>query len=216
MPSRDCHSALCPGAHHSKPMPPAHGCGQNLMTAGSFAAAVTLKELIAERRLRGTGKCFGTPAEESIGGKLYMIRDGAFDGVDVVLAWHPAASLTADTRVTQAMVDLSIEFRRRTAHAALDPWNGRSGLDALEVFTMAPTGVPWHSWYVTAAGGMSIGHKGMLHAAKALGMTAVDLYQEPALLKTIQEDFDAVTSGRKLAPLIPPGPPPVARASRAR
>src|SRR5688572_27550403 len=66
-----------------------HGCGHNLFGAASLGAAVAIKELIAAGRLRGTVRFYGTPAEESIGGKIYMIRDGLFKDVDVALAWHP-------------------------------------------------------------------------------------------------------------------------------
>ena len=46
----------------------------------------------------------------------------------------------------------------------------------------APLGTPWHSWAVVACGGMSIGHKGMLHASKAMAMTMSDLFQDPELV----------------------------------
>jgi aminobenzoyl-glutamate utilization protein B len=55
----------------------------------------------------------------------------------VALAWHPADKIEADTRSSQALVDLRIEFKGKAAHAAFDPWNGRSALDGLENFTHA-------------------------------------------------------------------------------
>jgi aminobenzoyl-glutamate utilization protein B len=116
---------------------PGHGCGHNLFGAASLGAAVAVKELIAAGKLHGTVRFYGTPAEESVGGKLYMVREGLFKDVDVTLAWHPADETRADTRSTQAMVDFVVEFKGRTAHAAFDPWNGRSALDALEIFTHA-------------------------------------------------------------------------------
>jgi aminobenzoyl-glutamate utilization protein B len=116
---------------------PGHGCGHNLFGAASLGAAVAVKELIAAGKLHGTVRFYGTPAEESVGGKLYMIREGLFKDVDVALAWHPADETRADTKSTQAMVDFVVEFRGRTAHAAFDPWNGRSALDGLEIFTHA-------------------------------------------------------------------------------
>jgi len=116
---------------------PGHGCGHNLFGAASLGAAVAVKELIAAGKLHGTVRFYGTPAEESVGGKLYMVREGLLKDVDVALAWHPADETRADTRSTQAMVDFVVEFRGKTAHAAFDPWNGRSALDALEIFTHA-------------------------------------------------------------------------------
>jgi aminobenzoyl-glutamate utilization protein B len=69
---------------------PGHGCGHNLFGAASLGAAVAVKELIAAGRLAGTVRFYGTPAEEAIGGKVYMLRAGLFRDVDVALAWHPA------------------------------------------------------------------------------------------------------------------------------
>src|SRR5262245_8128796 len=116
---------------------PGHGCGHNLFGAGSLGAAVAVKELIAAGKLRGTVRFYGTPAEESVGGKLYMVREGLFKDVDVALAWHPSDENRADTKSTQALVDFVVEFRGKASHAAFDPWNGRSALDGLEVFTHA-------------------------------------------------------------------------------
>lgn len=113
---------------------PGHGCGHNLFGAASLGAAVAVKELIAAGKLQGTVRFYGTPAEESVGGKVYMTREGLFKDVDVVLAWHPADEIQADTKSTQALVDFVVEFKGKTAHAAFDPWNGRSALDGAELF----------------------------------------------------------------------------------
>src|SRR2546423_1110967 len=101
------------------------------------AAATAVKDLIASGKLHGTVKFFGTPAEEAVGGKLYMLREGVMNGVDVMLAWHPDDETRADTKSTQAIVDVTVEFYGRAAHAAFDPWNGRSAVDGLELFTHA-------------------------------------------------------------------------------
>lgn len=112
-----------------------HGCGHNLFGAASLGAAVAIKEQIEAGRLKGTIRFYGTPAEEAVGGKTYMARDGVFDDLDVMLAWHPGDLTQADTNSSQAMVDLVVEFHGKAAHAASDPWNGRSAVDALELFT---------------------------------------------------------------------------------
>lgn len=102
--------------------------------AASLGAAIAIKELIAAGQLRGTIRFYGTPAEEAVGGKVYMARDGIFKDVDVMLAWHPADETRADTESTQAIVDFLVEFHSKAAHAAADPWNGRSAVDGAELF----------------------------------------------------------------------------------
>ena len=347
-----------------------HGCGHNLFGPGSLGAAVAIRDLIAAGKLQGTIRFFGTPAEEAVGGKIYMLRDGVFRGVDVMLAWHPGDRIESDMKSSQALVDLVVEFHGRSAHAAFDPWNGYSAADGLEIFTFGvnmmrehirpssrmhyailqagnvpnvvpdyakvwiwlrddersevdrllgrvrqiaqgaalaanvestvtvqagdwnmlvnaagqraawqnmnwlgpieytaeeqqfakaiqkETGVketgllgevrpidpavgkpeggstdvgdvswniptihlsvttaaanaPWHGWPVVACGGMSIGHKGMLWAAKALAATMVDLYRDPKLVRAVRDEFAKSTAGVTYKAYIPDGPPPV-------
>jgi len=345
---------------------PGHGCGHNMFGAASLGAAVAIKRLVADGTLNGTIKFFGTPAEEDVGGKIYMAREGVFKGVDVMLAWHPETRTRADIASSQAVVDLAVEFKGKAAHAAADPWNGRSALDGAEAFThginmlrehvkptvrmhyvmsggdvpnvvpeharvwlwvrdqtrdgvetvvarvrqiaegaaqiagveskvtvqggdyellinqtgarlldrnlrwlgpiaytdaeqtfaralqrsagvpekgvdasvqplegqqpeggstdvgdvswlvptlhlsvtTAPIGVPWHAWTVVAAGGMSIGHKGMLYAAKTLSATMVDLMRDSAAREAVRAEFAKQTDGFTYKPYIPEGPPP--------
>jgi aminobenzoyl-glutamate utilization protein B len=345
-----------------------HGCGHNLFGAASLGAAIAIKRLIADGALKGTIKFFGTPAEERYGGKVYMAREGVFKGVDVMLAWHPETKTRADTSSSQALVDLAIEFKGRAAHAAADPWNGRSAADGAEAFTFginllrehvkptvrmhyvvqnagevpnvvpeharvwlwvrdrtfegvetvlervrqiaqgaalvagvestiinqggdyeilvntagaklldsnlrwlgpitytdaeqtfarelqkaagvpakgvdatvqplegqeleggstdvgdvswlvptlhvsvttAPVDVPWHAWPVVASGGMSIGHKGMVHAAKTLAATMVDLFDDAAAREAVRTEFAKKTEGFTYKAYIPDGPPVV-------
>ena len=75
--------------------------------------------------------------------------------------------------------------------------------------TTAPVGTPWHSWAVVACGGMSIGHKGMVYAAKALAMTMVDLFEKPDLVETIQREFDDRMKNKMYKAILPEGPPPL-------
>jgi aminobenzoyl-glutamate utilization protein B len=344
------------------------GCGHNLFGAASLGAAIAVKELIAAGRLQGTVRYYGTPAEESVGGKAYMARDGVFKDVDVALAWHPADRTRADMQGGQAIVDLMVEFKGTAAHAAADPWNGRSAADAVELFThavnlmrehvrptvrmhytivaggdvpnvvpergsvwiwardfdrkvldgvlerirkaaegaalgagvevktrvqagdleilinetgarlldanlrwlgpiaytpdeeafarklqaaagvevrgmdaalgslegqeqeggstdvgdvswvtptlhvsvaTAPRGVPWHAWPVVASAGMSIGHKGLLQAAKTLAATMVDLFDDEAARAAVRAEFESKTRGFVYKPYIPDGPPPL-------
>ena len=75
----------------------------------------------------------------------------------------------------------------------------------------APKDAPWHSWAVVACTGMSIGHKGMLHASKALGMTMVDIFEDPKLVKEIKAEYKERRGSSRYEPMIPPGPPPIKR-----
>src|SRR5882672_7675623 len=347
-----------------------HGCGHNLFGAASLGAAVAIKELIAVGKLKGTIRFYGTPAEEAIGGKIYMARDGLFKDLDVCMAWHPEDKIRADVDSSQAIVDFIVEFKGKAAHAAADPWNGRSAVAALEFFTTglnrmrefvkptvrmhyviqkggdvpnvvpeyakvwcwlrdskrtgveellsrarkiaegaalmagveskltvqggdyemlvnmtgaklihanltwlgpiqytpeeqtfakaiqrttgveakglngsiqpmlppkpdpdggstdvgdvswlvptlhlsvttAPENAPWHAWPVVACGGMSIGHKGLAYAAKALAATMVDLYTDPVARAAIKKEFADKTRGQTYKGYIPDGPPPL-------
>ena len=347
-----------------------HGCGHNLFGAGSLGAAIAIKELIQKGDIKGTVKFFGTPSEEKYFGKIWMVNAGLWDDVDVNISWHPAAEIEADVQSSLALVDFKIEFFGQAAHASMDPWNGRSASDALEIYTTginyyrehvrptvrmhyhiqnggqvvnvvpdysrlwmrvrdtkragmmpvykrtvemvkgaaimanvdykvslisgiyevlvnreggkimqanlellgpitytdkeiafgkkiqevtgkkqtgmdssikpllatrehpgggstdvgdvswnvaninlgvttAPKDTPWHSWAVVASGGMSIGHKGMKYAAKAMAMTMVDLFENPTLVKKVKAEYVKRKGNEVYKPIIPEGPPPI-------
>ncbi len=347
-----------------------HGCGHNLFGTASLGAAIAIKELIEKGSIEGTVKFFGTPAEEKFFGKLWMIREGVFDDVDICMDWHPADKTEANVQPSLALVDFMVEFTGQSAHASMDPWNARAANDALELYTSginayrehvqpsvrmhyhiqdagqvvnvvpdysriwvrvrditkeglqpvydhvrkmaggaaimanvehkvslisgihdllpnrtggaalqknlealgdvqytqqeidfalemqrnngkpeigidgkirslretlkspgggstdvgdvsynvpvvslnvttAPKGVPWHSWSVVASSGMSIGHKGMLYAAKALGMTMVDIFKDSRLRDDIKREFDERIGEYEYDPFLDPGPPPI-------
>lgn len=347
-----------------------HGCGHNLFGVGSLGAALAIKDRLEAGDLQGTVRFFGTPAEERFFGKLWMIREGVFEGVDVMMDWHPSAETKADVQSSLSLVDFIVEFRGATSHASSDPWRGRSASDALELYTtginyyrehvqptvrmhyqiqdagqavnivpdyariwtrirdteregmeqvwrqveriaegaalmanveheitlvsglheilvnrtggarlqanldalgpitytedeqtfarslqaslgqeptgvtaplhpleetlehpgggstdaadvsyvvptirlaasVAPEGTPWHSWAVVAYSGMSIGHKGMAYAAKALAMTMVDLYEEPALREAVRAEFEERKGDYVYEGIVPNGPPPL-------
>jgi len=349
---------------------PGHGCGHNMFGAGSLGAALAIKELMVDGKLKGTIRFYGTPAEEAVGGKLYMARAGLFNDLDVCLDWHPDDENKANMQSSQAMIDLLVSFKGTSSHAAFDPWNGKSALDAAELFTTgvnffrehvrptvrmhyvyknggnvpnvvpdqasvwlwlrdskrsgltvvedrirdiakgaalmagvttevkiqsgdyellvneaganvlqknmellgpinytpdeiefgkqiqkqagltqtgfkgeiqplektkqdpeggstdvgdiswivpeitllattAPYETPWHSWMVVACGGMSIGHKGMLFASKALSTTMVDLFENEELRQKIRKEFEGKKGTQIWKPMIPDGPPPV-------
>ncbi len=111
-----------------------HGCGHNLLGAGCTGAAIALKAVMEQEDTPGLVRVYGCAAEETTGAKVYMARDGLFDDLDACLAWHSAPVAATGLARTAAVNNVSVEFHGRTAHAGTDPWNGRSALDALELF----------------------------------------------------------------------------------
>ncbi|HHL71343.1 MAG TPA: amidohydrolase [Bacteroidetes bacterium] len=109
------------------------GCGHNLFGAASVGGAIALKNIMQKHGLNGTVKLFGTPAEETVVGKVYMAKAGVFDGVDAVIDWHPGTKNEVKNQPGRAMNNFQVEFFGQAAHASADPWNGRSALDAVEM-----------------------------------------------------------------------------------
>ena len=344
-----------------------HGCGHNLFGTASLGAAVAIKEQIEKGNIKGTVIFFGTPAEETIFAKVWMVREGLFDNLDVCMDWHPGDNIESGTQSSKSLVDFRVKFYGNSSHASSDPWNGLSAVDALELYanglnyyrehikptarihyqiekagdvvnvvpnyaqiwtrlrendranvdvlyeralkiakgaalmtgtnyetklisgiyeiqvnrtgakimhenikslgeleyseseikyantilretgkpekgidgkvyplretmpaqggstdvgdvsqvvpvirmsaTTAASGGPWHSWAVVACTGMSIGHKGMIYASKALAMTMADLYKSPKLINEVKRDFMENRGYDKYDPRILPGPP---------
>ena len=114
---------------------PGHGCGHNIYGAGAVAAGIALKVAMEEHKIPGTIKVYGCPAEETLVGKIWMVKHGLFDGVDAVLAHHPSSANTAGTGSSNAMNSFKVHFYGRTAHSAGDPENGISALDAVELMS---------------------------------------------------------------------------------
>jgi aminobenzoyl-glutamate utilization protein B len=109
------------------------GCGHNLFGAASVAAAMVLKRVMEEYDLGGTVRLYGTPAEETVVGKVYMAKAGLFDDVDAALEWHPGLESAVKNERSRALNNFTVEFFGQAAHASADPWNGRSALDAVEL-----------------------------------------------------------------------------------
>ena len=109
-----------------------HGCGHHLFGTASVAAGIEIRKLIAEKKLTGTIRVYGCPAEEGGSGKVYMVRAGLFNDVDVVVHWHPGAD--NGVTLTSALANKSAKFRFHglSAHAAAAPDRGRSALDGVE------------------------------------------------------------------------------------
>jgi aminobenzoyl-glutamate utilization protein B len=116
---------------------PGHGCEHNALGAAAVAAGVAANRTRLERKLPGTIQVFGTPAEEILVGKTFMLMAGAFKDTDVALSWHPYDKNQVATSGRLALTASDVEFFGRTAHASASPWLGRSALDAMEVFEHA-------------------------------------------------------------------------------
>jgi aminobenzoyl-glutamate utilization protein B len=116
---------------------PGHGCGHNLFGVASAAAAIAVKNWLAEKGLPGTIRFYGCPAEEGGGGKIYMVRAGAFNDCDAVLHWHPGSENRASLKTNLANMTGKFRFRGMAAHAAGAPDKGRSALDGVMLFTHA-------------------------------------------------------------------------------
>ncbi len=109
-----------------------HACGHHLFGAGSIASAIAVKRWLEGQKIDGTIRLYGTPAEEGGSGKVYMVRAGIFDDVDVVLHWHPADRNSANVSSTLANKSARFKFSGISAHAAAAPERARSALDAVE------------------------------------------------------------------------------------
>ena len=120
----------------ASPGAPGHGCGHNLLGAGTVGGAIATKVAMQQQGLQGTIRYYGCPAEELLAGKVYMVRDGLFDDVDISLAWHPFSETAVNWDTSQAMNSVVFNFYGRTSHAAGDPESGRSALDAVELMNV--------------------------------------------------------------------------------
>ncbi len=138
-----------------------HACGHHLFGTASTAAAVTLKDWLIKNKKQGTIKVFGTPAEEGGSAKVYIVRDGLFDDVDVVLHWHPSDNNDASPESCLAIKQGMFRFYGRSAHAAAAPQAGRSALDGAEAMNymvnMMREHIPQESriHYVISKGGLA-------------------------------------------------------------
>jgi aminobenzoyl-glutamate utilization protein B len=110
-----------------------HGCGHHLFGTAAVASAVATKEWMIANKVAGTLRFYGTPAEEGGSGKVYMVRDGLFNDVDVAVTWHPGDRNEITGTSTLANISGKFRFHGVSAHAAAAPEQGRSALDAVEI-----------------------------------------------------------------------------------
>ena len=137
----DALSGLSQAAGISQPQPLTeggcgHGCGHNLLGAGALGAAIAVKKAIEAGHLQGTVVFYGCPGEEGCAGKTFMARDGMFRDLDAALTWHPGDTNEVTIGSNAASIQVEYRFSGNAAHAADDPWNGRSALDAAELMNV--------------------------------------------------------------------------------
>lgn len=113
-----------------------HGCGHNLLGAGSLLAATAVKEYLAASGIKGRVRYYGCPAEEGGSSKGFMVRAGAFENVDIAICWHPAPFTGVNNPISLACNEIIFKFTGRAAHASACPHLGRSALDAVEIMNV--------------------------------------------------------------------------------
>ena len=127
---------------------PGHGCGHNMMGTAAIAAAIAIKKAIESNNLSGTIKFFGSPAEETVISRPYMVREGVFRGVDAVIDNHASSEMSTEYGINgNALISAVFSFKGKTAHSAGAPWSGRSALDGVELMNVATNYLREHLFY---------------------------------------------------------------------
>lgn len=139
-----------------------HGCGHHALGASALAAAIGAKDYLKAKRIPGTIILFGCPAEEGGSGKVYMIRAGCFNNVDVALSPHPGSENSVTTYNMLATISAYFKFHGTSSHAAASPHLGRSALDAIELMNVGANFLREHviqsariHYAITDSGGLS-------------------------------------------------------------
>ena len=112
---------------------PGHGCGHNLFGTAGVGAAAAVAEAIDAGDLEGTVAFFGCPAEETLVGKTFMARAGAFDDLEAAVTWHPSDRTRPQLSSSLALDSVQFTFEGEASHAAASPEAGRSALDAVQL-----------------------------------------------------------------------------------
>ena len=113
---------------------PGHGEGHNSGMPLQIAAAIAIKTVMEKHHIKGRLMLWPGIAEELLGTKAFYVRDGLFKGVDACIFTHVSNDFTTSYGPSSnGMVSIEYTFHGRTAHAAGDPWDGRSALDAVEL-----------------------------------------------------------------------------------
>ena len=115
---------------------PGHGCGHNIHGTSGVGGALAVRYAMEELGIPGTVRFYGCPAEEMLSGKVWMVREGVFDGVDAVLSHHPGQVNYGSLSSSNANNAVKFHYYGKTSHAAGSPEQGRSALDAVELMNM--------------------------------------------------------------------------------
>ncbi|HNW57206.1 MAG TPA: amidohydrolase [Bacteroidales bacterium] len=129
---------------------PGHGCGHNVMGTAGVAAAIAVKKSMEKNNLHGTIRFFGSPAEETIISRPFMVKAGAFNDVDAVIDNHSSSDFTTSYGVKGcAVMSVVFSFKGKAAHASTAPWDGRSALDGVELMNVAANYLREHLFYTS-------------------------------------------------------------------
>jgi aminobenzoyl-glutamate utilization protein B len=131
-----------PGVAYHDPLvegAPGHGEGHNSGQALNVVAALALKDVMERERIPGTLVLWPGVAEELLGAKAWFVRDGVFRDIDVVLFTHVDSNLSVSWGIRNGtgLVSAEFTFAGEAAHAASQPWEGKSSLDAVELMNVA-------------------------------------------------------------------------------
>ena len=139
-----------------------HGCGHNMLGAGSMAAAYGVRAYLEKTGKPGTVIYFGCPGEEGGASKAFLARDGYWKKLDAAISWHPGTSTAVRSGTSNSCIQKEYIFKGVAAHAAGSPQFGRSGLDAVQIMNMGVEFLREHMdstsrihYAITDAGGIS-------------------------------------------------------------
>ena len=174
-----------------------HGCGHNLLGAGSLAAAFAVKKYLENNPGKGTVHFYGCPGEEGGASKAFMARDGVWKELDIALTWHPSDVNQVGSGTCNSCIQTEYHFKGIASHAAGDPELGRSALDAVELMNLGVQFLREHMpdtarihYAITDAGGVS--PNVVQPHAKVLYMVRSILAKDALLL---QERVDKIAQG---------------------
>ena len=104
-----------------------HACGHHMQGPSVIGAALALRDLCKDQPYKIV--IYGTPAEETVGGKIIMKEKGCFQDIDLALMMHAAPNTCVDVRC-MALECFYVTFHGVEAHAAMSPHKGKSAFDA--------------------------------------------------------------------------------------
>jgi aminobenzoyl-glutamate utilization protein B len=121
------HHPLVPGA-------PGHMEGHNTHGGVATTAAFAVKQTMERYHLPGTVAVHFGPAEEALGSRPFVVRAGYFKDVDAAIYLHIGENFATGWGLQNyAAIGTKFTFHGKTAHGAIDPWDGKNALDALEL-----------------------------------------------------------------------------------